>query len=317
MLPLDHTPAAIATHRGLPYLPVLKITSTSAIVFAWLLLAHAEIQTPVPLWPGGAPAALGTSSNDIPTLTTFLPEVTNATRTAMVIYPGGAYENIDPRDGNDNALWLNHCGVTCFVLKYRLSSHGYRHPAMLNDATRAVRWVRTHAVQFSVNPHQVGIMGVSAGAHLATTLMTHFDLGDPHSADPLERQSSRPDFGVLCYPVITMTGEFVNQTSRNNLLGLNASTKLEMELSNQLHVTPQTPPCFLWTSFGDFAAPMENSIMFAEALRKNRVQFELHIYERGRHGKGLMMEAPYANPHPGLVELRLWLQEHKWANQNP
>jgi acetyl esterase/lipase len=291
----------------------VKVISISAIMFAGLMLSHAEMQAPVPLWPEGAPGALGTSSNDIPTLTAYLPGVTNATHTAMVICPGGAYENVDP-GGNGCALWLNQHGVTCFVLKYRVSSHGYHHPAMLDDATRAVRWVRAHADKFNVDQQHIGIMGVSAGAHLATTLMTHFDMGDPKAADPVERQSSRPDFGVLCYAVITTMGEFVNQVSHDNLLGPNAPAKLEKELSNDLHVTSETPPCFLWTSFGDYAAPMENSIMFAEALRKNRVQFELHIYERGRHGVGLKLEPPFTNPHPGLVELQLWLKEHKWAN---
>src|ERR1039457_5487135 len=147
------------------------------------MLARAHMQTPVPLWPDGAPGALGTSSNDIPTLTAYLPDATNATGAAMVICPGGGYEHLAPHEGNDYALWLNQHGVTCFVLKYRLGSSGYRHPAMLNDAARAVRLVRAQAADWKVDPKRVGIMGSSAGGHLASTLMTHFDPGNTHSDD--------------------------------------------------------------------------------------------------------------------------------------
>ena len=300
-----------------PSITFVKIVLTSAVLAAGLMLSRAGIQNPVPLWPAGAPGALGTSSNDIPTLTAYLPAVTNATRTAMVICPGGAYENVDSSGGNGYALWLNQYGVTCFVLKYRVSSHGYHYPAMINDATRAVRWVRAQADKFNVSPKHVGIMGVSAGGHLAATTLTHFDKGDPSAADPVERQSSRPDFGVLCYPIITMEAEFSNPVTRDALLGPNPPTSLVRLLSNESHVTTETPPCFLWTSFADNTARMENTMMFAEALRKNRVEFELHVYERGRHGAGLKLEPPFTNSHAGLEELQRWLKKHKWANQDP
>jgi len=285
----------------------------SVILFGALMLSRAEMQTPVPLWPGGAPGALGTSSNDIPTLTAYLPDATNATGAAMAIFPGGAYKDLNSREGNDYALWLNQHGVTCFVLKYRLGSHGYRHPAMLNDAARAVRWVRAHANEFKIMPHHVGVIGSSAGGHLAATLMTHFDMGDPQAADPVERLSSRPDFGVLCYPVITM-GDLTHQVSRDNLLGENASPKLIRLLSNELQVTFETPPCFLWTTIADTEVPMENTLMFAEALRKNHVRFDLHVYERGAHGMGLGDNPPFAHPHQWTSDLLFWLKQHKWAN---
>src|ERR1039457_599333 len=140
----------------------MKIVLSSAALFLSLMLSQAEMQTPVPLWPDGAPGALGTSSNDIPTLTAYLPGP-NATGAAMVICPGGGYAGLAPHEGNDYALWLNQHGVTCFVLKYRLGSSGYHHPAMLNDAARAMRWVRTHADDYKIDPHRVGIMGSSAG----------------------------------------------------------------------------------------------------------------------------------------------------------
>lgn len=279
-----------------------------------MVACSAETPLPIPLWTNSAPGALGTSSNDIPTITTYLSAVTNATRTAIVICPGGGYGGLDLRDGKNCATWLNRYGVTCFVLKYRLGTHGYHYPIMLDDLTRAVRWVRAHGNKFNLNSHHVGVMGVSAGGHLAATLLTYFDLGNPNATDPVERQSSRPDFGVLCYPVITMMDEFVNQGSRDNLLGSNAPTKLKRLASDELHVTLETPPCFLWSSIADDAVPMENTMMFAEALRKNRVRFELHVYERGEHGAGLTDDMLSTNAHPGTVELHFWLKERNWAN---
>ena len=277
------------------------------------MLSRSEIQSPVPLWPDGAPSALGTSSNDIPTLTAYLPEATNATGAAMVICPGGGYVHLAPHEGNDYALWLNQHGVTCFVLKYRLGVNGYRHPAMLNDAARAVRWVRAHAGEFKVDAHRVGIMGSSAGGHLASTLLTHFDTGDANAADPVERESSRPDLGVLCYAVISM-GKYTHEGSRNNLIGTNAPPELVQQLSNELQVTTNTPPCFLWTTFEDNAVPMENTMMFAEALRENHVPFDLHVYEKGRHGIGLNDKPPFEHPHPWAADCLFWLKERNFAN---
>ncbi len=193
------------------------------------------------------------------------------------------------------------------MLKYRLGSHGYRHPVMLEDAARAVRWVRAHADEYKIDPHRVGIMGSSAGGHLAATLLTHFDAGDANSADPMERQSSRPDIGILCYAVITM-GEFTHQGSKENLLGKNPSPELVKLLSNELQVTTNTPPCFLWTTFEDNTVPMENTMMFAEALRKNHVPFALHVYEKGGHGMGLADKQPFDHPHPWAADCLFWLK---------
>jgi acetyl esterase/lipase len=182
-------------------------------------------------------------------------------------------------------------------LKYRLGSSGYRHPAMLNDAARAVRLVRAHADEFKIDPKRVGIMGSSAGGHLAATLLTHFDAGDTNASDVIERQSSRPDLGILCYAVISL-GEFAHEGSRENLLGKNPSPELVKRLSNELQVTTNTPPCFLWTTLEDKTVPMENTMMFAEALRKNQVPFALHVYQKGGHGMGLKDKPPFADPHP-------------------
>ena len=291
----------------------MKTILTSATLFLSLILARAEMQTPVPLWPDGAPGALGTNANDIPTLTAYLPDAANTTGAAMVICPGGAYMHLAPHEGNDYALWLNQHGVTCFVLKYRLGTSGYRHPAMLNDASRAVRWVRAHADEFKVDAHRVGIMGSSAGGHLAATLLTHFDAGDANAADAIERQGSRPDLGVLCYPVISM-GEFTHKGSKESLLGKNPDPELVQLLSNELQVTTNTPPCFLWTTFEDTAVPIENTLLFAAALQRNHVPFDLHVYQKGGHGMGLKDKPPFVNPHPWAGDCLFWLKMQKFAN---
>ena len=291
----------------------MKSFLATTLLFSALVIFHAEIQNSIPLWPGGAPGALGTNADDVPTLTPYLPEATTTTGAAMVVCPGGSYFNLAPHEGNDYALWLNQHGVTCFVLKYRLGSHGYRHPAMLNDAARAVRWVRAHAEDYKIDSKRVGIIGSSAGGHLASTLLTHFDAGDTNSADAVERQSSRPDLGILCYPVISM-GEFMHAGSKANLLGKDPSPELVKLLSNELQVTSNTPPCFLWTMYGDKVVPVENTLMFAAALQKNQVPFALHVYDQGWHGMGLIDKPPFAHPHPWAGECLFWLKEHGFTN---
>ena len=290
----------------------MKLFLVPITLLTTLLLAHADMKNAIPLWSDGAPGALGTSSNDIPTLTPYLCE-SNATGAAMVICPGGGYGILAPHEGNDYALWLNQHGVTCFVLKYRLGSHGYHHPAMLNDAAHAVRWVRAHADDYKLDTKRVGIMGSSAGGHLTATLLTHYDAGDTNSTDEIERQSSRPDLGILCYAVITM-GEFTHQGSKNNLLGNNPAPELVKLLSNELQVTSNTPPCFLWTTFEDQAVPMENTMLFAEALRKNHVPFALQIYEKGPHGIGLGGKKTSAILHPWTGDCLFWLKQRGFAN---
>ncbi|MCL5097321.1 MAG: alpha/beta hydrolase [Candidatus Omnitrophica bacterium] len=265
------------------------------------LSLRAASETPVPLWPNGAPGALGNQEKDIPTLTPYLPDPALATGAAIVICPGGGYGGLASYEGKDYALWLNQHGVAGFVLKYRLGSDGYRHPAMLEDAARAVRLVRANAAEWKIDPKRVGIMGSSAGGHLASTLLTHFDMGKPDAADPVERQSSRPDLGILCYAVITM-GPNTHMGSRQNLLGDHPSPELIRDLSNELRVTPQTPPCFIWHTYEDKSVKMENSVDFAMALRKNGVPFDLHIYQKGPHGIGL------GNGHPWTKDCLYWLK---------
>jgi acetyl esterase/lipase len=268
----------------------------------------AEPAPAVLLWPDGAPGALGNEAKDQPTLTPYLPEPSLATGAAIVVCPGGGYGGLAAHEGHDYALWLNQQGVAAFVLKYRLGSHGYRHPAMLDDAARAVRTVRARATEWRVDPKRVGIMGSSAGGHLASTALTHFDAGKPDAADPVERQSSRPDLGILCYAVITL-GEFTHQGSKRNLLGDQPPTELVRSLSNETQVTAATPPCFVWHTWEDTAVPVENSLQFAAALRRAGVPFDLHVYQKGRHGIGLADKPPFARAHPWAADCVFWLKE--------
>ena len=271
-------------------------------VCVWAVNARAAMGEPIPLWSDDAPGALGNKDQDIPTLTPYWPDPSVWTGAAMVICPGGGYVRLAPHEGRDYALWLNEYGMTAFVLKYRLGSAEYRHPAMLQDAARAVRLVRARAGEWNIDPTRVVIMGSSAGGHVASTLLTHFDSGSPKATDLVERQSSRPDLGVLCYAVITM-GTNTHEGSRENLLGKNPSPDLVELLSNELQVTPKTPPCFIWATDEDSTVKMENSLEFAAALRRAGVPFDLHIYQCGRHGMGL------ADGHPWTKDCLFWLKE--------
>ncbi len=282
------------------------------LMFVHLVQPGAAAQEPLRLWSGPAPGALGDTEKDIPTLTPYLPNSEQATGAAIVICPGGGYGHLASHEGRDYALWLNGQGVAAFVLKYRLGSNAYRHPSMLEDAARAVRLVRSKHTEWQVDPNRVGIMGSSAGGHLAATLLTHFDSGTPTADDEIERQSSRPNLGILCYPVITL-GPLTHQGSKKNLLGESPSPELVKLLSNELQVSSNTPPTFLWHTAEDSAVPVENSLLFASALRKAGVPFALHIYERGSHGIGLADKPPFAHAHPWAADCLFWLRERNFA----
>lgn len=291
----------------------MKTEVVVAAFAGWLVSAQAQPTNSFPLWPDGAPGALGKADRDIPTLTPYWPDPAQATGAAIVICPGGGYGGLAGHEGAHYARFLNESGIAGFVLKYRLGSAGYRHPVMLQDAARAVRLVRARAAEWKLDPKRIGIMGSSAGGHLASTLVTHFDAGKPDAADPIEQASSRPDLGILCYAVITM-GEYTHRGSRSNLLGNDPSPELIRELSNELQVTKETPPCFIWHTYEDGGVPVENSLQFAEALRKAGVPFDLHIYQKGQHGLGL--GTPQWNPekrHPWTLDLIFWLQVQGFA----
>ena len=262
---------------------------------------------PLLLWPAGAPGALGDKDDDKPTLTAFLPEPDKATGAAIVICPGGGYGGLAPHEGAGYAEWLAENGVAGLVLKYRLGSKGYRHPAMLNDAARAVRLTRAKAPEWKIDAKRIGIMGSSAGGHLASTLLTHFDAGKAGDPDPIERESSRPDVGILCYAVISM-GPNTHGGSKKNLLGENPAPELVELLSNEKQVTKNTPPTFLWHTYEDNAVRVENSLDFAAALRREGVPFDLHIYQKGAHGMGLGGGRAGGPHHPWAADCLFWLR---------
>ncbi len=269
------------------------------------------VKTPTPttqaikLWPNGAPGALGSDPDDIPTLTPFLPSE-KSTGAAVIVCPGGGYTHLADHEGRPVAEWLNSIGITAFVLKYRIGPK-YHHPAPLQDAARAIRTVRARAAEWNIDPKRIGILGFSAGGHVASTIGTHFDAGNPSANDPIERVSSRPDLLVLIYPVITM-GEFTHAGSKKQLIGENASADMVKLLSNEEQITMQTPPTFLVHTANDSAVPVENSLHFAEQLRKLGIPFELHIYERGPHGFGLGGSDPILSTWPARCADWLRLQ---------
>lgn len=264
---------------------VLAVMTLSA------LAGFAKAQTPIPLWEKGAPNAVGKEASDIPMITPYLAPKETATGAAIVVLPGGGYSHLsDIKEGSDVAKWLNTLGISAFIVKYRLGMK-YHQPNQLLDAARAMRMVRSKAKEWGVLPDHIGILGFSAGGHLASTLGTHFDAGRTDARDEIDRVSSRPDLMILIYPVITM-GEFTHNGSKLNLLGENPTPELIKLYSNELQVTKDTPPTFLAHSVADPGVPVENSLMFADALRKAHVPFEIHLYEQGPHGFGLAPTNP-------------------------
>jgi len=260
-----------------------------------------------PLWPEGAPGAKGNQPEDIPSIQLYQPAADKATGSAIIVCPGGSYHGLARHEGHDVALWLNSIGVTAVVLKYRLAPK-YGHPAPMQDALRAIRTVRAKAAEWKIDPNRIGIMGFSAGGHLASTAGTHFDSGNPNASDPIEKLSSRPDLLILCYPVITMTKPFAHSGSRQNLLGKEPSQELIDLMSNEKQVSDKTPPTFFFHTEDDPGVPVENSFLFAAALRKAKVPYELHIYQTGKHGVGLAQNDPSLSTWPML--LGNWLRAH-------
>ncbi len=241
------------------------------------------------LWENGAPGALGTDDSDKPSLTFYPVQGQNLSGTSVIVFPGGGYSALAMNhEGRQVANWLNAVGLTAFVLKYRLGPR-YHHPIELGDAQRAIEIVRTRAAEFGVSPDRVGVMGFSAGGHLAATTGTHFDA------------NTRPDFLILGYPVIYFTGPYVHKGSVRNLLGDNPDPKLLEDLSDELRVTAQTPPTFLFTTSADTGVPAENSIAFYLALHKAGVPAELHVFEKGPHGVGLDFGDPALGEWPMLL----------------
>jgi acetyl esterase/lipase len=266
----------------------------AAIVLGLVLAVDAPREEP--LWPKGPPGKRASDPADRSTLTFYPAPADRATGAAVVVCPGGGYGGLAVgHEGKDIADWLNKHGVHAFVLRYRVATRdrpGPIHPAPLQDAQRAVRTVRARAAELKIDPKKVGIWGFSAGGHLASTVITHFDDGDAGSDDAVEKLSCRPDFAVLAYPVITLRPPFAHAGSRKNLIGDSPSADLLDGLCNDTRVTARTPPTFLFHTSEDTAVPPENSLLFYAALRKHKVPAELHVYEKGRHGVGLAPRDP-------------------------
>lgn len=258
------------------------------------------------VWPNGAPGAIGNTPADKPSLTIFLPPADKNTGTGILVCPGGGYAfEAMNKEGYQVAKWLNTLGVAAFVLKYRHGSR-YRYPAPFQDATRAMRIIRYRATKWHLKSDKIGIMGFSAGGHLASTVGTHFDYGKPDAKNPIERVSSRPDFMILAYPVITMEDSFTHEGSKHELLGPHPNPKLVELLSNEKHVTSQTPPTFIVQATTDPVVPVQNSVAFYEALHKHGVPVEMHLYENGPHGFGLAKKYPLLSTWPDLC--RNWMR---------
>ena len=265
------------------------------------------------LWPRGAPGAVGSEDVDKPALTISLPAASQSTGVGVVVCPGGGYAMLAmDHEGKQIATWLNSIGIAAFVLKYRLGPR-YPHPAPMLDAQRAVRTVRANAQRFHINPHDIGIWGFSAGGHLASTVATHFDKGNPQAADPIERVSCRPDFAILAYPVISFTTEYAHRGSLEHLLGKNPDLKLAELLSNEKQITPETPPTFLFHTDADDGVPPENSVLFYLALRKAGVPAEMHIFQHGPHGVGLAATDQVLSLWSDC--LANWLKARSWERQ--
>ncbi|GAA4332176.1 alpha/beta hydrolase [Flaviaesturariibacter amylovorans] len=279
------------------------LLSASALLFVHVLAAQ---DLTVPLYPSGAVPNYVASgererrdSSDIhyvslvqtPEVAVYLPSKRSATGTAVIICPGGGYGRLAYSwEGTDPARFFASRGIAAIVLKYRLpnsKSVTVRHETPLLDAQRAIRLVRANAARWNIRPDRIGIMGFSAGGHLASTALTRFDAGDVASGDSVARQSARPDFGVLVYPVITLSKPVLHKGSRDNLLGTPTDTALTLRYSSELQVTRETPPVFLVHALDDKSVPMENSLLFFTALKDNGVSGELHVFPKGGHGFGM------------------------------
>ncbi|MBU6392984.1 MAG: alpha/beta hydrolase [Sphingomonadales bacterium] len=258
----------------------------------------------VPLWDGAAPGALGSRPQDIPTVTVVTPGETPSFGTAVIVAPGGGYQGLATAlEGRQVADWFAAHGVTAFVLRYRLTPFGYAHPTQLTDAKRAIRWVRAHAKEYGIDPTRIGMIGFSAGGHLAAMAETQFDGGEPSATDPVERVSSRPDWVVLSYAAINLPD---NRWNARGLIGPSTPQASLAQLRPDQNVRADTPPTFIWMTTTDELVPPTNATLMYNALNAAKVPAELHIFAKGRHGLGLGMTDPALSLWPTL--LQNWLE---------
>lgn len=307
------------------------------LILALLLtsMGRTTFAAEIPLWPDGAaplppnaavaeqpgaetvenrnsegPANRWVTGTTQPTLKVHSPQPTLRSGAAMVVCPGGGYAGMAfDKEGENVCEWLAQRGVTAFTLKYRHGGGAHQHPIPLADVERAVRWVRCHADEFGIEPDRIGVMGFSAGGHLASTIGTHFQPGKPEADDPVERHSSRPDFLVLIYPVISMDEAITHAGSRERLLGKSPEAEVVAELSNDQQVSDATPPTFLVHASDDHSVPVENSLRFYRALVEHHVPAELHVYEQGGHGFGMLHRELPVDHWPAAFEA--WLRSRE------
>lgn len=272
------------------------------IVTVLVMNASFGQSTVIPLWDGEIPNSKPTDEvetypeRDIlwiekvntPTLEVFIPTEKLATGRGVIICPGGGYHGVSyDYEGTDLAKWFNAKGIAAFVLKYRMPNSDavkVSYKAPLQDAQRAIRMVRFNAKKWHLNPEDIGIMGFSAGGHLASTLATQYDTANSFKESEMDTISARPDFAILIYPVISMNADFTHKGSRNSLLGKNPDKKLIAQFSNELQVNAQTPPTFIVHAADDKGVPVENSLQYYRALVAAQVPAELHVYPKGGHG---------------------------------
>ena len=262
----------------------------------------------IDVYPGAVPDVLGSSAADHPTIDVYLP-ASNPTHTAVLVIPGGGYGVVvADREGAAPAQWLTQRGVAAFVLHYRVSP--YRYPAPIADAERAMRLLRGQAARLGFAPDHLGAWGFSAGGHIASVLATLFDDGVQASPDPVEHVSDRPDFVVVAYPLISMKPGIGHNGSREHLLGPQPSSALISLLSAEDHVTPQSPPAFVFATNDDEAVPSQNSVLYAAACQRAGVPVELHLFEHGQHGVDLAEHLPVL--HVWTLLLENWMEQNKW-----
>jgi acetyl esterase/lipase len=303
------SPAAFAQEEKKSFPPLLMLWPDGAPGAKGPLPAEVkDAKLDLAAWPTLRKAFNDPKLADVAGIVVFLPPPEKANGAAVVICPGGGYAHLAAdHEGEDIARWLNSLGVAGIVLKYRLGPR-YHYPTHLHDAQRALRVVRSRAKDWKIDPKKVGILGFSAGGHLASTAATQFDLGHKDAKDASDRESCRPDFAILLYPVIRMDGPYSHGGSRTNLLGKTPAPEVVDSLNNDKQVTPKTPPTFLVHTTEDKAVPPENSALFYMALRQHGVAAELHIYEKGAHGLGLgPADLPYSS---WPQRCAAWLTQH-------
>lgn len=287
------------------HLPTCLLRAAVAATLFWffssqLIFAQSNeaMSVDVPLWEGTAPGANGNDPEDVPMAMVRLPK-TNSSMAAIVICPGGGYGGLAMgHEGHEIAQWINDLGMAAIICDYRHRGKGYGHPYPWLDAQRAIRLTRSKARSWNIDPKRIGILGFSAGGHLASTVLTQFDPGDPVSKDPIARQSSKPDFGILCYPVILMGTPETHKGSEVNLLGESPDPKQLDALQSASRVTKETPAVFVFHTSEDKSVLPQNSIEFYAALVKNGVPGELHVFEKGGHGVGLGRTIPGTSEWP-------------------